>query len=1079
MSRTTRLLTVATLGFGAFGAGTAAVAAESSSAACGGVVFHDLDADGRRVETLEHDQRADDVEPGVGGVDVVVVDVDGTRRSATTRFDGSWSIELPERAYPIRLEFALPEGHAAGRPGPDGGHVVQFAETPSDCDGRPLGNLGVHPLDGFCASRPAFAVPCYVTTRTADLADQPAIRVVSNAAIDDGESSSNSIDEWLSPSSSVLATVGEVGTVYGQAAAADGTLYTAAFTKRHTTLTTELNPIGNPTVIYRIPPGEAPELFVVLDPTTTDPHGPPDGQDIDDVGAMAAVFTTGIGDIELSPDGTTLYAVDLGRRELVQIDATTGRIDRRRRLDGAALGRTDCAVSPTNRYGDLRAFGLGWHGDDLLVGVVCSGESSVEPGRAVRERGALGPGGGDHDRLVGHVYALSGGSFVERLAWPLAGDRGETHSTDLVSNDASWHPWVDAFPFDDEHQAVSYPQPAITDLVVDASGNLVIAVGDRWSHQTAPDTEVPAFDGSTRHITETVAAGDLQRACRRGGGWVIEGTPGCDGGVGNGWEFFDGDSYGWQAETALGSVARLPGRSEIVATHMNPITADHAWSAGGLAWHATDDGDRAHGVRIVDGRVAEPGSSFGNASGLGDLAVMCGGPAPSIGGAIWHDRDADGIRDPGDGPVVGVAVELIDDDGVVVSVDVSDEQGAYAFDDGNVSDGIEAGARYVLALADRNGRSGLGALTGIGPHTGLVPTLANVGNRDDLDSDASPGTTRGGRSSIAFMEVWTADPAADPTVSPIAMGYDFGLRDRYDLSIATSAGDAMVDAGIVAFRIEVRNEGSLPSGPFEVRANLPRETSLRVTGVTSTPPSSIGPGSVTWSFGDAGSVPPGGTRVIDMELLVTDPTVTSVENSVEIISDSGNDEDSDPGRVRGEDDEDRYAVELFGISGAIWVDEADADTERVEHAIDGVVVQILAEDGRRVGATTTDATGRFLFDSFPAGRYRVAIPASEFDQGRPLVGYDQAVGAQSGNVARLLRRDGFVMSEPVELGRGGNNRGGVVRMGLVRRPPTPLIDIVVPAVLVPLSLLCIGFLVLDRRRRLGGIRDPLRRARTV
>lgn len=1068
MPRTIRLLTIAALGFGALGTAGVASSAEPAPTGCGGVVFLDRDADGERLETLEHDRRADDVEPGVAEVELTVVDDRGVRRSTTTAHDGTWSVDVPARSFPIRIEFEMPAGHAAGRPGTDAGHVVQFADAPVDCDGHPLGNLGVYPVDGFCAERPDFAVPCYVRTRTDDLDDAAAIRSISNAAVDDAESSSVSIDEWLTPSSSVIATVGEVGTVYGQAAARDGTLYAAAFTKRHTRLTSDLNPSGNPTVIYRIPPGSAPEVFLTLDPTAPDPHTS-SGRGADGA-AMDAVFTSGIGDIELSADGTTLYAVDLGRRELVEVDVASGRVDRRRRLDGAALGRPDCGVSPANRSGDLRAFGLGWNDDDLLLGVVCSAESTVRAGSPVRERSPLGPGAGDDGQLVGYVYALRGESWIERLAWPLGGDRGETHATDLTSNDAVWHPWVSAYPFDAEHQAVSYPQPAITDLLVDASGDLVIAIGDRWSHQTAPDSDAPAYDGGTRRITEPVAAGDLQRACGRGLGWVIEGTPGCDGGVGNGWEFFDGDSYGWQAETALGSVARLPGRDEIVATHMNPIAADHAWSADGLAWHDLEDGDRAHAVRVLDGRVAEPGSTFGTASGLGDLAVLCGGPSPSLGGAVWHDRDADGVRDPGDGPVVGAAVELVDADGTVVSVDVTDERGDYAFDDDDVSGGIDPGGRYVLALADRNGRSGPGVLTGVGPFSGLVPTVANAGERDDLDSDATPGGAAG-RSSIAFMEVVVADPTADPSASPIALAYDFGLRDRYDLAVSSSAGDAMIDAGTVAFRIEVRNEGSLPSGAFAVRANLPIETSLRITGTASTTPSSIGTDSVTWSFGDADSIVPGGTRVIDMELVVTDPTAASIDNVVEIIADSGTDEDSDPDRTRGEDDEDRYTIDLFGISGSIWVDIAGDDAERVERPIDGVVVHVLAENGSRVGATTTDTSGRFLFDSFPVGSYRVAIPSSEFESGRPLAHYDRAEGANSNNVARMLRREGYVVSDPIELGRSAEDRSGSVKIGFVRRPPAPLIDLVVPGVLVPLVLVCVGYLVIERRRRLGGVRN--------
>lgn len=1072
MSRTLRLLTVAMLAFGAFGAfgiGVGTATAEPTSV-CGGTVFADLDADGHRTETLERDRRADDLERGVAGIGVRVVDRLGGSHRATTRSDGRWSVDVSTDSYPIRIEFELPAASAVGRPGPDGGHVVQFADTPSECAGGPTGNLGVYPRGEFCAEEPDLAVPCYTTSRSPGLDDAPAIRLVSNAAVDDAEASSTSIDDWLTPRSDVLATVGEVGTVYGQAADRDGTVYAAAFTKRHTRLTSELNPIGNPTAIYRIPPGAAPEVFVVLDPTAPDPHGESGRFDPDDLGAMGAVFTSGIGDIELSPDGSALYAVDLGRRELVEIDTASGRIEWRRRLDGAALGRADCAVSDANRYGDLRAFGLGWDDGELLVGVVCSAESTVHAGHPVNEEEPLGPGAGDADQLVGYVYGLRQGSFVERLAWPLAGDRGETHATDLVSNDASWHPWVGSYPFDAEYQAVSYPQPAITDLLVREDGDLVIALGDRWSHQTAPDTDAPAYDGATRRITESVAAGDLQRACARGSGWVIEGTDDCDGGVGNGWEFFDGDSYGWQAETALGSVARLPGRSEVVATHMNPIVADHAWSAGGLVWHALADGERAHAARVVDGRVDAPGSTFATASGLGDLAVLCGGPPASLGGAVWHDHDADGLRDPGDGPVPGAVVELIDDDGEVVSVDVTDDEGNYAFDDGNVTGGIEPGARYVLALADRNTRSGLGVLTGTGPFTGLVPTTADVGDRDDLDSDAQPGGR--GRSSVAFMEVVAADPTVDPTAEPIGHSYDFGLRDRYDLAVVSTAGDAMDEAGIVAFRIEVRNEGSLPSGAFAVRANLPAETSLRLTGATPMRPSSIGSDWVTWSFDADESIPPGGTRSIDMQLLLTDPTVETIQHRVEIVADSGPDEDSVPDRAHGEDDEDRLAVELFGISGSIWVDVADgdADTDTAERPIGGVVVQIIATDGDLVGAATTDATGRLLFDAFPAGSYRLAIPASEFESGRPLSGYDRAVGASSANVARMLRREGAVVTEPIELGSGTGDRSPVVELGLTRRPPTPLIDFVVPFAIVPLVVLCVGYLLVERRRHLGGVR---------
>jgi hypothetical protein len=277
---------------------------------------------------------------------------------------------------------------------------------------------------------------------------------------------------------------------------------------------------------------------------------------------------------------------------------------------------------------------------------------------------------------------------------------------------------------------------------------------------------------------------------------------------------------------------------------------------------------------------------------------------------------------------------------------------------------------------------------------------------------------------------------------------------------------------MVAFRIEIRNEGSLPSGPFEVRANLPLETSLYTSGAMSMLPTSTGAGSVTWAFGESASIAPGDTRTIELELRVIDPSVESITHTVEIVVDSGRDEDSDPGTAWDEDDEAELTVDLYGIAGSIWVDVASDEATRVERGAGGVAVHMLAGDGSIVGRTMTDESGRFLFDSFPAGSYRVAIPASEFESGRPLRSYDQAVGGHSANVARMLDRDGFVSTEPIELGGADGRRSSTVELGLVREPPTPLIDIVVTMVLLPLTLLCVVVLVLDRRRRLGGALVP-------
>lgn len=352
----------------------------------------------------------------------------------------------------------------------------------------------------------------------------------------------------------------------------------------------------------------------------------------------------------------------------------------------------------------------------------------------------------------------------------------------------------------------------------------------------------------------------------------------------------------------------------------------------------------------------------------------------------------------------------------------------------------------------------------------MAPTVADAGSRDDLDSDARAGRAGTTYSGLAAIEVTAGDdPGTDVSEPAVDHSYDIGLRDRYDLAITTSQGERTREDGLVSFHIRIHNDGSLPSGPFQVRANLPVETSLRAT----TPNAAvIDSGSVTWSFSELQSLPPGTTRAFDMTLQVNDPTVASITNVVEIVADSGADDDSTPGRALGEDDEDQLTIRLYGFAGSLWVDAGHDEAARIERGIAGVVVHVLDETGHRVGGTTTDDEGRFLFDSFPAGSYHIAVPASEFERGRPLHGYDGAVGATSGTVARMIDTNGAVLSNTIVLGDDRSDAQlPTIRLGLTRRPPRPLIDLIVPTVLLPILLACVGVLLVDRRRHLGGVVD--------
>ena len=56
-------------------------------------------------------------------------------------------------------------------------------------------------------------------------------------------------------------------------------------------------------------------------------------------------------------------------------------------------------------------------------------------------------------------------------------------------------------------------------------------------------------------------------------------------------------------------------------------------------------------------------------------------PASSIRSSIWTDTDADGVVDPGEPPLDGVSVELVDDAGTVIATTTTGADGTYRFDD--------------------------------------------------------------------------------------------------------------------------------------------------------------------------------------------------------------------------------------------------------------------------------------------------------------------------------------------------------------------------------------------------------------
>ena len=102
-----------------------------------------------------------------------------------------------------------------------------------------------------------------------------------------------------------------------------------------------------------------------------------------------------------------------------------------------------------------------------------------------------------------------------------------------------------------------------------------------------------------------------------------------------------------------------------------------------------------------------------------------------LGDRFWYDKNGNGIQDPGEKPIVGATVELLDEDGNAVNdlhgqgSQITDENGKYGFD---VEPGKTYRVRFVMLSQDVN--------------EGFTFTTALAGNDPAKDSNAdSSGTT--------------------------------------------------------------------------------------------------------------------------------------------------------------------------------------------------------------------------------------------------------------------------------------------------------------------------------------------------
>ncbi|MFI6645504.1 SpaA isopeptide-forming pilin-related protein [Streptomyces sp. NPDC050504] len=419
-----------------------------------------------------------------------------------------------------------------------------------------------------------------------------------------------------------------------------------------------------------------------------------------------AVSKESLGDVEVSEDGKDLYVVNLNDRKLYRYDATQ---------KTAAAPKASYTIPDPGcaDAGDWRPGAIGIQDGTVYVGGVCSGESSQDRADMRASVQTFDPAAGTFGGVI----------MDQKLDFP-------RQVADTIANGcygAGWFPWSDQFR---NTQGTSncgrggryaYPQPFLTDVIVDTDGQLILGFRDRFADQAGQN--LTERDATGTFLLEAMSGGDLNRACKAADGkFVMDGNGGCTNNstVAGISEFYPGDQRTvWHPESAFGGVALSKVEDTIASSG---IDVDNATTfSSGTLWVNRVGGGAAQGFGNVQS------TTFGKGGSMADLEVLCDEAPIQIGNRVWYDVDKDGVQDPGEKPVPGATVNLYDANGALVATTTTTDRGEYYFD--SAADGLKFNTKYTIKI-DNPADYAEG-----GPLYRWAVTKNDAGANDFIDSD--------------------------------------------------------------------------------------------------------------------------------------------------------------------------------------------------------------------------------------------------------------------------------------------------------------------------------------------------------
>ncbi len=546
-----------------------------------------------------------------------------------------------------------------------------------------------------------------------------------------------------------VAMHGETGSVWGIAWHPwQRSLFSAAFVKQNSGLTEH----GHDAIFKTNIDSKETELFIKLSDI---------GVKVADLNVTDAMDCTygaqvgkfGLGSMKFSPDFKKLYVINISENELVEID-----------VDNPVEETTNIYSIPNPGCSDKEyyAFATKFYENELYIGVTCTAESAKS-----------------EEQSSAHVYR-----FNKTNPELFEGVFSTNYIKGFWNNDPE--------SIETAHW--------LTDLDFTDEGNLVIALSDRIGHKYC---KKPTSRLDRQNPDILIAGYD-------NGIWVLEDNARINGFLGahpnngegpGGGEFFNDN---WIAnpltdpETTIGSLFALPDEGSVVAAAYDPL--ENAYS-GGLIRFDSRNGKRIDAIELYQSNIT---TTFGKASGFGEIMATCTPPKIEVGNLVWIDVNKNGFQDADEPGACDFLINLYDEDLNLVAQTKTDENGNYLFSD------LEPYKTYFIGIDESNFVGDL--MYNKGTYYDFTVNTSDSGDSGLQNSDID---FNGQKATDYLVEIFTQATSHNFDIGLIVYEVnDLALIMEYDGGSCSKVGN------ITPFKITVENQGTTQDFRYSIGCYL-------------------------------------------------------------------------------------------------------------------------------------------------------------------------------------------------------------------------------------------------------------------